>query len=242
MKAFFLAAVLGLVTTGASAADNLVSPSCWQPFAPRPANAPRSSKSLRAGDAELTLASAGQSFVYGGWRCRVEGIAGGSYYQLQAEALPAGIELVRESVTVLLRWKGDFGSEVAPSYVWQWRCVEALKSGLVFERCIQAPAKATAVEVELVLQWSPRCQPLLLDRGQLVGAMRLDNGEPQVTVGDTLALCAQAQTTGVSADLVLIPPVQWEAVSGAENVDLQIGRAADSADGCPFEHPVSTVS
>lgn len=153
MKALLLATLLALGATCAFAGDNLVSPPCWEPFAPRAVNAPRSSKSVRAGDALLRLASGGQPFVYGGWRCRVEGITGGGYYRLEAEALPAGIESVRESLTVLLRWEGDFGSEVAPTYVWESRSRSA-RGRLAFERRVQAPPKATAVVVELVLQWS----------------------------------------------------------------------------------------
>jgi predicted amidohydrolase len=154
MKALLLTAVFALAATASSAGDNLVAPSCWQPFAPRAVNAPRSSKSARGANAVLTLASAGRRFVYGGWRCKVDGIAGGSYYELRAEALPIGIESVRESVTVLLRWKGDFGAEVAPTYVWQSRGAGPHAGGLLFERRVQAPAGSTAVEVELVLQWS----------------------------------------------------------------------------------------
>ncbi|RPJ85483.1 MAG: hypothetical protein EHM13_00905, partial [Acidobacteria bacterium] len=149
-----LAAASTLFAAPSSAGDNLVSPSCWEAFAPRPANSPMSEKSVQADDTRLTLASRGQRFVYGGWRCRVEGIDGGRYYQLRAQALPEKIESLRESLTVLLRWKGDFGGEVAPSYVWDFRPSERSEGGILFDRSVQAPAKARAVEVELILQWS----------------------------------------------------------------------------------------
>ncbi|HSK11505.1 MAG TPA: hypothetical protein VK911_18110, partial [Vicinamibacterales bacterium] len=148
-------AILGAAPAApASASRNLVSPSCWEAFAPRPANAPASARSMRAGDTVLTLASEGRRFVYGGWRCRVDGIDGGSHYQLRALALPVNVESVRESLTVLLRWKGDFGDEVAPSYAWQSRPVDRPEGAVLFDRRVQAPPKARGVEVELVLQWS----------------------------------------------------------------------------------------
>ncbi len=153
-RVLFLAAILVLAAASPSAAGNLVTPSCWQAFAPRPANAPASGKSEQEGDTLLTLASEDRRFVYGGWRCRVDAVTGGSYYQLRALALPDGVESVRESLTVLLRWKGDFGAEVAPSYVWDSRPAGRPDEGIVFERRVQAPPKARAVEVELVLQWS----------------------------------------------------------------------------------------
>lgn len=152
---WLVAAVALLAVPAASAApDNLVSPSCWETFAPRPVNAPASEKSLRGDDAALTLVSGGKRFVYGGWRCRVDGIVGGGHYQARALAVPAGIESVRESVTMLLRWRGEFGGEVAPSYVWNARPAGRFDAGLLFDRVVQAPPKATAVDIELVLQWS----------------------------------------------------------------------------------------
>lgn len=133
---------------------DLVTPACWEPFAPRPANAPSSSRTSEDGDAVLALASGGKRFVYGGWRCRVEGIEGGAHYRLRAEALPAGVTSPRESLTVLLRWKGDFGGEVAPSYVWEARAAISPSGALLFDRTVQAPPGTRAVDVELVLQWS----------------------------------------------------------------------------------------
>lgn len=145
------------------AEGNLLAPSCWEAFAPRPANAPMSDSTREEGDVRLSLASGGKPFVYGGWRCRVEGIAAGSHYRLRVEAIPTGIESVRESLTVLLRWRGDFGPEVAPSYVLDVRPrplgTDAAQRGvaphaILFERSVQAPPKVTGVDVELVLQWS----------------------------------------------------------------------------------------
>jgi predicted amidohydrolase len=148
------AALLASPRAAASGPDNLVTPSCWEAFAPRAVNAPASSKSVDGGDAVLALSSRGKPFVYGGWRCHVEGIAGGGHYQFHALAVPEGIESLRESVSLLLRWKGDFGDEVAPAYVWDGRPAGRFEPGVLFERLVKAPGKATAVDVELVLQWS----------------------------------------------------------------------------------------
>ncbi len=132
---------------------NLVAGECWEAFAPRPVNAPASSRTAEGGDTVLALASEGRRFVYGGWRCRVEGIDGGAHYRFQAEALPTGVASPRESLTVLLRWKGDFGGEVAPAYVPETAPGPA--GGAVrFDRTVQAPRGTHAVDVELVLQWS----------------------------------------------------------------------------------------
>jgi predicted amidohydrolase len=149
-----LFAAIGLLAARSSAAGDLLSPECWQPFAPRPVAAPASSRSLEGGELRLTLASENRPFVYGGWRCRAEGIEGGSYYRLRALALPVDLASVRESVTVLLRWRGDFGAEVAPTYVWDHRPAGTPDGALAFDRTVQAPARARAVDVELVLQWS----------------------------------------------------------------------------------------
>ena len=135
-------------------AQNLVSPGCWQPFAPRPVNAPASAKTIEGGDARLALSSGGKPFVYGGWRCRVEGLDGGAWYHVRALALPVDVVSLRESLTVLVRWKGTFGSEVAPSYLWDHRAVGDGQARVLFERRVQAPPGTRAAEIELVLQWS----------------------------------------------------------------------------------------
>ncbi len=146
--------LLGPVLNPALPSGNLVTDSCWESFAPRAANAPEASRTTEGGDAVLSLASGGKRFVYGGWRCRVEGIEGGGHYRLHAQALPAGIGSARESLTVLLRWKGNFGAEVAPAYVWETRQAPSAQGALLFDRVVQAPPRTKAVDVELVLQWS----------------------------------------------------------------------------------------
>lgn len=128
----------------------------WKPFAPRPANAPASQSLPGPGGAgyALKLASGGKAFVYGGWRCRVEGIEPEAWYRFRARALPWNIASLRESVTVQLRWRGDFGSGVAPAYVGDFSKARQRGDAIEFDGLAQSPPRARAVDVELVLQWT----------------------------------------------------------------------------------------
>lgn len=130
--------------------------SAWQKFAPREQTAPRADavpSSLPNGY-RLSLASGGKRFVYGGWRCRLEGIEAGSWYRFRGRALPREIATLRESVSILLRWRGDYGNGVAPTYVWDYRRAKQPAGALEFDRVAQAPPKTNALEIELVLQWT----------------------------------------------------------------------------------------
>lgn len=141
----------------------------WKAFAARAANAP-ASEVLRANgpDYALRLGAGGKRFVYGGWRCRVEGIEPGGWYRFHARALPRRIASLRESVSVQLRWSGAFGAEVAPAYVWDFSAPgmrpatgrgggpgAARGNAIEFDSLVEAPPRTRAVDVELVLQWTP---------------------------------------------------------------------------------------
>ena len=124
----------------------------WTEFAARPDAAPRLRAAVGSPYA-LEIAGNGVANVYGGWRTPIAGLTGGSHYRLRARALPAGIASPRESVTILLRWRGAYGDKVAPDIVWQY---SAQGDGtLLFDKVVQAPAGTRAVDVELVLQWAP---------------------------------------------------------------------------------------
>ncbi|HJR59990.1 MAG TPA: carbohydrate-binding protein [Vicinamibacterales bacterium] len=125
----------------------------WSGFSPRAETAPGLLASAGAAGYSLEIQGNGVPNVYGGWRTRIQGLVGGNYYRFRARALPVAIESPRESVTILLRWRGAFGDEVAPDYVWQYRLQP--DDTLLFDRIIQAPPGTTAVDVELVLQWAP---------------------------------------------------------------------------------------
>lgn len=129
---------------------------CWQFFAPRQQNAPRYFRAGSARGYRLTLASGGKRFVHGGWRCSIEGIDAGGWYRFRVRALPQNIASLRESITAQLRWRGDYGNAVAPTYVWDFR--RAPSGALEFDRLVQPPPKTRAVDIELILQWTPTGQ------------------------------------------------------------------------------------
>jgi predicted amidohydrolase len=147
---------------GASASNDELIPvdgSCWKPFAPRTSNAPAGELRKQDHGYTLTLASGGKQYGYGGWRCRVENIQPEQHYRLRAQVVPRGFNgaaALRESVGVQIRWRGDFGDAVAPTYVWNVQ--EGSGDVFEFDRTVQAPPKTKAVELELVLQWTPTGQ------------------------------------------------------------------------------------
>ena len=132
--------------------------SCWTEFAPRAQNAPSNAREAGKDGYVLTSDSQGKPYVYGGWRCRIDGIAPGAHYRLRARFRPRGFPDVsawRESIGAHVRWRGDFGGEVAPSYVWEARKVQGQEDMFELDRILQAPAKTKGVDLELVLQWTP---------------------------------------------------------------------------------------
>ena len=104
---------------------------------------------------DYTLEIQGNSVpnVYGGWRTRIAGLSGGAYYRFRGRAVALDIASLRQSITILLRWRGAFGDEVAPDYIWPY--MPQADDSLVYDRTLQAPPGTTAVDVELVLQWAP---------------------------------------------------------------------------------------
>jgi predicted amidohydrolase len=157
------AATLILAAAAVASSDELIPAdgSCWKPFAPRAQNAPAGEVRTQPNGYVLTSDAGGKRNVYGGWRCRIEGIEPGRHYRLRARALPRGFEDktgVRESVGAQIRWRGDFGGNVAPGYVWDARELKQPEGAYQFDRVLQAPPKSRAVDLELVLQWTPAGQ------------------------------------------------------------------------------------
>lgn len=152
-----LIVALFLLAASAAAAQELIPPSysAWKAFAPHAENAPQSEAIGYQSSYALTLAGGGKPYVYGGWRCRIEGIEPGVRYRFRARARAQGIASLRESLGIQLRWRGDFGEAVAPSYVWDFRRLKQPEGAVEFDRVVEAPPKTRAVEVELVLQWTP---------------------------------------------------------------------------------------
>jgi predicted amidohydrolase len=131
--------------------------SCWQRFAPREVNAPAGELRKTDNRYTLTSASSGKTHVYGGWRCRIEAIEPGRHYRLRAQFTAQGFAdaaRLRESVGAQIRWRGDFGDAVAPTYVWDVRELTDTPGTFEFDRVVQAPPKTRGVDVELVLQWT----------------------------------------------------------------------------------------
>jgi predicted amidohydrolase len=160
---FVAFAVLAAVPSIAAAEGELIPAdgSCWKRFAPRADNAPTGELRKTDGAYALTLASAGKSHAYGGWTCRIEGVEPGGYYRLRAQIVPRGFaanSALRESVGAQIRWRGDFGDAVAPTYVWDLRELKQPAGAYEFDRIVLAPPKTRAVELELVLQWTPTGQ------------------------------------------------------------------------------------
>ncbi len=153
-----LAGALAALMAGTAQAQELIppTPSGWSAFAPRTQTAPGTQASSGASGYSLKILGNGVPAVYGGWKTSIQGLSGQSHYRFRARALPLNIASARESVTILLRWRGSFGDEVAPDYVWDYR--PQTDGTLLFDKVISAPSGTTAVDIELVLQWSPSGQ------------------------------------------------------------------------------------
>ena len=125
----------------------------WRALAPRAVSAPSISVGNGADGYVLNASGGGAANVYGGWTTHIAGLQGGSYYRFSGRARAVNIASIRESVTIILRWRGSFGDEVQPDYVWSFE--KQQDGSVIFDRTLQAPAGTSAVDVELVLQWSP---------------------------------------------------------------------------------------
>jgi predicted amidohydrolase len=149
----FTITTLALLLGVAAGAQELMpgASSGWSGFSARPDTTPAVTASTGS---PYTLEAYGNGVrnVYGGWRARLAPVSGGQFYRFRARAVAMDIPSIRESVTILLRWRGSFGDEVAPDDVWEYR-VQA-DGTLLFDRTLQAPPGTTAVDVELVLQWA----------------------------------------------------------------------------------------
>ncbi len=151
-----LSAILLLVVGSVSSAgaQELMPPTAagWSGFAARAQSAPGVDVSQGTSGYSLNIYGNGVSSVYGGWTTHIQGLASGGYYRFRARALPFDIVSLRESVTIVLRWRGAFGDEVSPDYVWDYRV--QTDGSLVFDRVIQTPPGTSGVDIQLVLQWS----------------------------------------------------------------------------------------
>jgi predicted amidohydrolase len=147
---------LAITVNSGSVTAELMPPTAsgWTAFSARSATAPATSTGSGTDGYVLNVAGTGFPWVYGGYRTRISGIAGGGYYRFSARALPADVASLRESVTILLRWRGSFGDQVLPTYVWDFRPADQPAGAVAFDRVVQAPNGTTDVDVELILQWT----------------------------------------------------------------------------------------
>lgn len=160
MRILILTVLAAVVPQAASASNDDLIPvdgSCWKQFSPRASNAPAGEIRKQNNGYTLLLASGGRRYGYGGWRCRIESVQPEQHYRIRAQFVPTGFTdsaALRESVGVQIRWRGDFGDAVAPTYIWE---VRKGQDAAVYEidRTVVAPPRTKAVELELVLQWTP---------------------------------------------------------------------------------------
>ena len=211
-----LALALFALLLGSSARAQELMPassSGWSGFSARPETAP----ALLASSGSpytLDVYGNGNPVEYGGWRARLAPLSGGQYYRLRARAVVTNITSVRESVTILLRWRGNFGDRVAADYVWEYR-VQA-DGSLLFDRTLQAPAGTTAVDVELVLQWAPN------------GRVRFDAlsftpaGAPPARTVKAVAISFRPSGTSSGLDSVLRAEQYGEQVAAAQQPDVMV--------------------
>ena len=111
---FALPTLVLIVMPAASAgAQELMPPTAsgWTGFAPRAQTAPGRDVSQGTSGYALNIYGNGVQGVYGGWTTRIQALQGGSFYRFRARAVPADIASLRESVTIVLRWRGAFGAE-----------------------------------------------------------------------------------------------------------------------------------
>ena len=127
-------------------------PAAWTGFAPRAESAPGLLASSEGSGYTLQIDGNGMPSVYGGWRTRISSLSGNQHYRFRARVAATNVPSARESITILLRWRGSFGDIVAPDYVWEYR--RQTDGSLLFDRTLQAPPGTTAVDIELALQWA----------------------------------------------------------------------------------------
>ena len=121
----------------------------WSGFSPRPDSSPGVLAAPAGSGYALEIHGNGVPTVYGGWRTHIPGLSGGQHYRFRARALPLDIASPREAVTILLRWRGTFGDQVAPDYVWKYH--PQTDGSLLFDRTIHRVGVVAEDDVERVI-------------------------------------------------------------------------------------------
>jgi predicted amidohydrolase len=122
----------------------------WAPWSARPEIAPAT---WRDG-AVLVVGGAGNAAVYGGWVRTLPDIRGGRWYRFAAAYQAVGVEAENWQVVARVDWLDASGHRTGqPAYA-AWAHVE--NSWTTLSATLEAPEKASAAKVELLLANAPR--------------------------------------------------------------------------------------
>jgi predicted amidohydrolase len=126
-------------------------PTGWTTWSPRPQIAPKFQVAKSAAGPLLTIKA--KDFAdYGKWMTTVEPIEGGHFYRFEVEYRPRGVQFEEVSIAAMLSWRASGASNpIQRDYV-DRRTAEGEWKRLV--RTLQAPPKASGVDVELIFRWS----------------------------------------------------------------------------------------
>ena len=206
-------ALLSVAPLGAGAQELIPSDSsAWTAFSARPDSTPV--VQITAGS-PYALEVFGNSVpsVYGGWKARIT-LSGNQFYRFRTRATVTGIPSPGESVTILVRWRGAFGDQVAPDYI---RQSTAESSGqLLFDRTVQAPAGTSAADLELVLQWAPN------GRVTFDGLSLTPASAPAARPVKLAAMSYRPQGAGSGLESVQRAARYAEAVAAAQRPDVMV--------------------
>jgi predicted amidohydrolase/regulation of enolase protein 1 (concanavalin A-like superfamily) len=208
-------AIALLLLADPARAQELMPPTggAWSSFAARPETMPAVAATSGSPYA-LEVYGNGVPNVYGGWRARLAGLSGGQYYRFRGKAIVQDIASPRPSVTILLRWRGSFGDIVAPDYVWEYG-VQA-DGTLVYDKTLQAPSGTTAVDIELILQWSANGR-VRFDALSLTPATA-----PAPRPAKVAAISYRPSGTSSGLDSVQRAELYGEQVAAAERPDVMV--------------------
>jgi predicted amidohydrolase len=129
----------------------------WSTWAPRPEISPKAYLDpihARGGKASLALTGESNPGVFGGWERVVDGVQPEGWYRFQASYLAEGLDYPPRQVVARLDWTDGKGKRIGqPEYPWQSR-PDGDWTGVFMTA--KAPAKATAVKIQLLLVNAPR--------------------------------------------------------------------------------------
>ncbi len=210
-----LAAVLMSLGVYASAASVPIGTDGWTPWAPRPEIAPRTfvdSMHSRTGRGALAISGDSNAAEFGGWQRSVEGIQAGKWYRFRVSYRSEGLDYAARQVVPRLDWTDADGNRAGqPEFPWS-AATEGEWTTVTLDA--QAPEKASAVKLQLLLLNAPRAtvwwdevsfEPVAAPapRKVSVAAANLYPRQRTDPVGDFLALLDRSMRSGT--DIVVLP-------------------------------------